>query len=637
LYRQLVAPQLRQAVLIVNGILSARCRGMEEARASLSKLCTELGDHFSTREVSVFLRDNIPNHAQYSLVASTLSESEISRKRYGADPGDGLTGYVLARKSTIWFHDLHNFRDPQRLKLITDRYPGMTWSDGAEFGKLAKTIFGLSDSDLNPPLPFIGVPVVGEQGDVLGAIRASLGTNPFYFLSAQIETFEIIAREIGRWWESIMHGAEHMRRADVWEALNKTIIKQHDALKSTNDIQELIEQTVLSISEQPGFDLAVFRRGADQSTLKLVSLHLSPRESVRVSGRDLPKKNDLFPLGISDLKVPDRANSFYVEKIERTSEQLSGDSSGPEQTTFAGLARVISCPVFIERRLYGVLDVGFQSEGDFSNARQRIEQFVELVARQVALFVRTAESVAEVQAAQDNELRTYAIVTHQLKTPLFTATRRLRGLGLVPADKWNANNTRTLAEVSGMVRKARSVTNSIEIFGAMVARQPIKTHPSSAKPESAWTLSLEVARNTRCLSDPRLQVAFQLGEKESWGQGQFRWSASLAEQCLDAVIHNGFKYSAPNETVEITGAFAGSFFVVSVINQGPYRIAVSETDKCKQQGWRGAKAQERDGVGLGLWIADYLMTAQGGELRVHPTTSAGETKIELCFLAKSGN
>ncbi len=629
LYQQLVSPQLKEAVEIANHNLRKRFRKLDEAKGSLDEVCAALGRLFRAREVSVFLCERSENSNVFKLAGRTVA---LQRKEYRANEKDGLTGYILAKKCTVWFHDLYSFQDIGRRKLIEARYPGITWSDGAEFGRLAKEILGLPSSrQANPPLPFVGVPIFGEHEVVLGVIRASFGTNPFYFLGAQIQMFEIIAREIGRWWEASLDEATQFRRAEVWEALNKTVIKQHETLKSSDDTRKLIDETVRSIVQQHGFDLAAFRRGGGGNELRLLSLAMSEREAVRRVGARVPAIEELVPIRPSLLEAPDHRITFHVGRIDRTAEEILETGSEREQATFAGLSRVLSRPVFVGSTLYGVLDVGFQSEADYSSGKTRVDQFVDLIARQFALFVRMAESLAEAQAAKVNELRNYKVVTHQLRTPLLPAAKRLRLLGATAPENWTPDHKQFFAEVAGMVRKAHHVASLIEVFGKLVANEAIESTLSSAEPASAWTLVVEVTRNARILVDPRAQVSADVGKRDRWGVGTLIWDVRFAEQCIDAVVSNAFKYSAPKEKIEIDGFVRRGQFVISLVNHGPYIIAPRDVESTKKKDWRGKKARERDGAGLGLWIADELMKAQKGQLIVYPTTPALETKIELCF------
>jgi signal transduction histidine kinase len=629
LYQRLVASQLQSAIVNVNGILRPRCSDAQQAEKPLQDLCQKLAELFHFREISIFMQSRISVGEDYSLVASTFPLELIPKNKYRASTEDGITGYCLKTKKLIWFHDLHNFQHPQRRIQIEKLFPGIQWSDGAAFGKLAKEMFGLAETDLNPPLPFVGVPVLGGDGNVLGLLRASLGANPFHFLQDQVDAFEIIAKEIGRWWDSMLYGVEQQRRGEVWKALDQTIRTQHDAFNNAKDIEKLIAATVQSIVEQPKFSLATFRRGNTECNLRVEAFAL--QEPITKLGRVIPPLGSLLPLAASKLPKPDTAQGFFVGKISRTADEIASAGSTEEVKTFHAMSRVLSCPVYFMGRLYGVLDVGFASELDFKIGQERIEQFVRLAARQLALFVRISESVAEAQAAIAKELRTNSVVTHQLRTPIETAYKTLRKLVLLKPAQWTETACKRLEETAGMVGKARSVTHTIDAFGKIVAAEQVEAHCKFVSANDAKKAVIEAALNVRAVSAEQMELEFKI-EPEGWGMIELLWDDELAQQCLDAVISNAFKYSGVGELVAIFGEKQANHFIIRVVNTGPYIIRFEDLENCKKMDWRGPLARKQEGRGLGLWIVDHWMRAQGGKLEVYPTSkSTNETRIELWF------
>jgi signal transduction histidine kinase len=78
----------------------------------------------------------------------------------------------------------------------------------------------------------------------------------------------------------------------------------------------------------------------------------------------------------------------------------------------------------------------------------------------------------------------------------------------------------------------------------------------------------------------------------------------------------------------------GGGFFIAVTNKG-LPIAPREVSLVCQRHWRGEKAEASvgEGNGLGLWIADNIMRAHGGELQVLPTkVGDGVTQVRLAFL-----
>ncbi len=630
LYQKLISVRLKDAVGKANDVLRPRCKRLEDAQQPLDQLSKILAGYFHIKEVSVFLRDPFSGGDHFHCYGSTVKD-KLKKQSYKACKSDGLTGYVLTTGERIWFHDLHNFDNETVMEIIKSRHEGICRTDGARFAELAKAMFELRPNAHPLPLSFLAVPIFGEDGATIGVLRASLGINPFHFLGEQMKVFEIIASEIGRWWGSIIDTVEQKRRGDVWKATNNSMSAQQNYLRGSDDMDGLCRTVVESITAEPGFELACFRRGREPQSLKVSAVS---RKKVGNDAAVIPflreyevTQGDVIPMP-AIIQHPDRSRGFVIPVIERSGGELCGE----EGSLFVGLARVVSFPVIIKTVLYGVLDIGIKDDRDYTPAKERIIEYGTILARQLALFERITEGMSEVEKAQENEIKTYAAVTHQLKTPLFTASLRLKALTLINPNNWIAEYSKTLLKASGMVRKARNVTNMIEILGLLVAGKQIKAkNMTKVYPQSARLLCTEVAQNAFFLVDERMDTNFFL-KPETWGYTPLlRWDSDLAEQCLDAVINNAFKYSAPSHRITIHGIAEGKRYVIRVTNAGPYHISKSETLDCLTPYWRGTKARARDGVGIGLWITAALMQAQGGEIKVHPTNSSDETMIELRF------
>jgi len=633
LYQRLIASELKSAIIKVNEVLRPEYPEPEKAQLLLQKLCHELAFCFNFHEISIILQNSTSRKESYDLVASTLPLADFTKLSYRASEEDGLTGYILAKKRIIWFHDLHNFEHPGRRAQIEAMFPGIKWTDGAALSRLTKKIAGFPEFDSNLPFPFVGVPILGEGEKAIGVIRASCGINPFHFLDGQVEVFSLIAQEVGRWWNSILFVTEHRRRAQIWKALDNIITKQHDIFKGTENIDGLIAATVQSIVEHPGFSLAAFRQGENESNLKISAFSIGVPYHADQSDRSRFHKNNPLPLNGHFERGLEIGKNISLVPICRDATTIVTQGTREEAEAFHGMARLLSQPVCIKSKLFGVLDVGFKNEIDYFTGKERIEQFVELIAMQLALFARIAASVAEAEAFLKKEKDTFSVVTHQLRTPIFTAHQWLKNLNAIPTNLWSENATRKLLETTGMVGKAKRVTETIDAIGHIATGGSVKVQCQFVKANEARKLVIEVARNALSDCEEEMKCSFKV-EPLDWGTGRFLWKDHIAGQCLDAVISNAFKYSGIGEMVLITIAEVEVHFIIRVINIGPYSIRAEDVENCKRKEWRGHQAHDQQGRGIGLWITDEWMKAQGGELKVYPTSKLGETQIELRFLRK---
>lgn len=101
------------------------------------------------------------------------------------------------------------------------------------------------------------------------------------------------------------------------------------------------------------------------------------------------------------------------------------------------------------------------------------------------------------------------------------------------------------------------------------------------------------------------------------------------------LLDNAGKYSDLNTNVTVRASLSQKHFRISVTNRG---IPISRDDRkhLVERGVRGDQAMSivAHGRGLGLYIAEKLMQAMGGDLEIIPTDSGGlnEFRLLLRFL-----
>ena len=114
------------------------------------------------------------------------------------------------------------------------------------------------------------------------------------------------------------------------------------------------------------------------------------------------------------------------------------------------------------------------------------------------------------------------------------------------------------------------------------------------------------------------QVQLHLPAGDSAG----RWDRVRVEQVLENLLSNAFKYGG-GRPVDVHVQKQGSEVTVRVIDQGD---GIGEADQSKifhcfeRAVDPGDKAP---GLGLGLWIVQQIVTAEGGQVRVHSALGKG--------------
>jgi GAF domain-containing protein len=269
----------------------------------------------------------------------------------------------------------------------------------------------------------------------------------------------------------------------------------------------------------------------------------------------------------------------------------------------------VACvPVQFRKQTLGVLMVDnrfLERERDPITAGElsQLEPFAELIASAV-LSSRRWEH-AQVEAYQD--------LAHQLQSPLATACKVVRDL----VDS-SADSDADLRLLAGLVGKARRVSTSVRLFGALAAGRDLKTNLTTLSPARIVSLLQATIVENEALVDPARGLHVRCDFLSFNVLEEYAVSAdlSLLEQALGNIIDNALKYSFPNSEIVVHGSLENGRFILTVENDG--ELTEEEAGKCTQRYWRGESAEEStgEGSGIGLWIVSEIMKAHSGRLGV---------------------
>jgi two-component system sensor histidine kinase KdpD len=97
----------------------------------------------------------------------------------------------------------------------------------------------------------------------------------------------------------------------------------------------------------------------------------------------------------------------------------------------------------------------------------------------------------------------------------------------------------------------------------------------------------------------------------------------LLALALRQLVDNAIKYSPPDSTIEVQGRSNGAL-EIAVRNSGS-TIPESERTRVLERFYRGARARNIPGTGMGLTIVQQIAQAHGGTLTVSSTAASGTT------------
>jgi two-component system sensor histidine kinase KdpD len=276
-----------------------------------------------------------------------------------------------------------------------------------------------------------------------------------------------------------------------------------------------------------------------------------------------------------------------------------------------------------ENAAFGVIaiDLGSVPAGDVEEVRQRVD---DVLADAAATLERldVARALDDAKMRSETELLREALigsVSHELRTPLASILGAATVLSKSPA---LAGDPR-LVSLAGVVRdESERLNNDIQnlLDATRISRQQVKPRNEWIEPQDIVNSALERRRRRLAGHQVMLDVDANLP--------LIYVDAVLVEQALVQVVDNAAKYSPVGSPITIAAKRNGSHVVLSVRDQGA-GLTAQESAQIYERFFRGPRqVSTTSGSGLGLWIAQAFVSANGGKIEAaspgvdHGTTVA---------------
>jgi two-component system phosphate regulon sensor histidine kinase PhoR len=145
----------------------------------------------------------------------------------------------------------------------------------------------------------------------------------------------------------------------------------------------------------------------------------------------------------------------------------------------------------------------------------------------------------------------------------------------------------------------------------------------------------EILLNQRPKLDPVRGIRFEFDADYIYRHcpADFHGDLELLYQAITNLVDNAVKYTYKNTVITVrAGKTKSERFFLSVRNKG-LPISSKEAIDFKKRNSRGdlARLVTGEGNGLGLFIADKIMHAHGGELYILATDTSGFNEFRLIF------
>jgi two-component system sensor histidine kinase KdpD len=258
---------------------------------------------------------------------------------------------------------------------------------------------------------------------------------------------------------------------------------------------------------------------------------------------------------------------------------------------------------------FGVIaiNLGRESQEGSDELRIRVDAVLaDATATLARLGVAHAISEARMRS-QTEQLREALIgsVSHELRTPLASILGAATVLSAAPA---LANERKLRALVHDVRDEAERLNNDIQnlLDASRISSDGIKPHIEWADPADIVNSAIERCRHR--MSDRRLALDLPRDLP------LIRVDPVLVQQALVQIFDNAVKYSHPGSQISVAARARDRSMILSVSDEGA-GLTAAEQAKIWDRFARGERhAATTSGSGLGLWIANAFIAANGGKV-----------------------
>jgi GAF domain-containing protein len=244
-----------------------------------------------------------------------------------------------------------------------------------------------------------------------------------------------------------------------------------------------------------------------------------------------------------------------------------------------------------------------------------------------------AMSIENSRLLEKTQTQTYDDMAHQLRGPLALASDYCETIMSDPAWEGNAD----MVKLKAAVGRALHISMSLRQYANLARGRPIVV-TERLTADAAVRLVQGSVDNFKALVDPDKELRFEI-RKDGFAELNevpIKANLDLLREALENLLDNAMKYSYRNTAIEVLAEFTLETrgFLLVVANTG-MPIEADQLEQIKERGHRGlqSSAVTGEGAGIGLFLADGIMTAHGGRLIPEATTTHGLTRVGLWFPA----
>jgi K+-sensing histidine kinase KdpD len=328
-------------------------------------------------------------------------------------------------------------------------------------------------------------------------------------------------------------------------------------------------------------------------------------------------RRTVFIAGPPDSELESDGLRSLPESIRQEVSTIAGSKASQSRTVVEPVTRHawLIAPVSSGSADHGsvAIDLGVGSSKAIESIERRAEMVVsEAIARIKQIDVANAMNQARLRLqAEHLKEALMGAVSHDLRTPLTSILGSVSVLEQFPSVR---NDDRVHSLIEAVHDEAKQLDTDIKnlLNATRITKQGIR-------PRLEWTDPADII-NAAIKGKSRLLAAHRVTVDVARDLPLVKVDATLIEDALGQLLGNAAKYSKIDSTIKVSARAQQDSVVLSVCDEGA-GLTPEEARQLYQQGFRSPRhVASIPGSGLGLWIANTFVTANGGTLEA---TSGG--------------
>lgn len=272
----------------------------------------------------------------------------------------------------------------------------------------------------------------------------------------------------------------------------------------------------------------------------------------------------------------------------------------------------------------GDLSLRVPETGDGAEVDKLASSFNTMVMRIEESFAAQSASESAARQSEERMRQFVADASHELRTPLTS----IRGYAELIEEGAAEDSGLAVQRIQSEATRMGMLVDDMLMLARLDQHRPLVTEPV----DIPAVVRESVAGMLAAALDRRIDIVLPPGSTVSVSGDRDR-----LRQVLDNLLSNAFRYSAPEQSVDVRVAVESGWCRIEVTDRG-VGLSPDEADQVFERLYRtdDARSRVRGGTGLGLAIVRSVVEAHGGSVAVVSEVGAGSTFLVRLPLEESG-